>query len=160
MKEIIIEELNLTLYVHQTRHEQENFPNMFTSMLKVFHLDVYSFLDPNDTLPFVTLYVARRFDILPPVLLDIFLSLLLLVKILWLRDLVEIDMSPYPQGDSYWSCRAWYVRVRYILCKGCLYKCYDPIDCRTRVVTFQFLNELIWELKKGNFILMVNFFLS
>ena len=84
-----------TLYVNQTRHEQEGFPDMFTSMLKVFHLDVYTLLDPSDTLPFVTPYVARRFHILPPVLLDLFMSLLLLVKILWLRDLVAIDMSPY-----------------------------------------------------------------
>jgi len=45
-------------------------------MLKVFHLYVYSLLDPGATLSFVIPYVAMRFNILPDVLLDIFMSLL------------------------------------------------------------------------------------
>ena len=36
---------------------------MVTSMFKVFHLDIYAFLDPGATLLFVTPYLATRYSI-------------------------------------------------------------------------------------------------
>ncbi|XP_049399740.1 uncharacterized protein LOC125863779 [Solanum stenotomum] len=47
-------------YALQTRGEQEGSPNVIIGMLKVFQLDVYSLLDPDTTLSFVTPYVAIR----------------------------------------------------------------------------------------------------
>ncbi|WMV24853.1 hypothetical protein MTR67_018238 [Solanum verrucosum] len=54
----------------RTHHEKKGSLVMVIGMLKVFQLDVYSLLDPNDTLSFMTPYVALMFDVLPDVLLD------------------------------------------------------------------------------------------
>ena len=43
--------------------EKENSPNVVTGMLKVFSIDSYALLDPCDTLSFVTLVVAKKFEI-------------------------------------------------------------------------------------------------
>ena len=52
-------------YALRSRGEQETSPDVVTSMLKVFSLDVYALLDPDTTLSFVALLVAKKFDILP-----------------------------------------------------------------------------------------------
>ncbi|KAH0661387.1 hypothetical protein KY284_026318 [Solanum tuberosum] len=59
-------------YALQTRGEQESSPNVVTSMLKVFQLDVYALLDPSATLSFVMPYASMRFDVLINVLLEPF----------------------------------------------------------------------------------------
>ncbi|WMV46735.1 hypothetical protein MTR67_040120 [Solanum verrucosum] len=50
-------------YALQTRQDHEGSQNVVTSMLKVFHFDVYDLLDLGATFPFVTPYVAMRFDV-------------------------------------------------------------------------------------------------
>ncbi|XP_049347498.1 uncharacterized protein LOC125812044 [Solanum verrucosum] len=59
----------IRFYALQTHHDQEGSPDAVTGILKVFHLDVYDFLDPGATLCFVKPYVVMRFDVLPNVLL-------------------------------------------------------------------------------------------
>jgi len=41
-------------------------------MIKVFTFDVYAFLDPGESLSFVTPYVASNFDVLPEKLCEPF----------------------------------------------------------------------------------------
>ncbi|XP_049406156.1 uncharacterized protein LOC125869760 [Solanum stenotomum] len=53
-------------------HKKKGSPDVVTSMLKVFQLDVNALLDTVATLSFVTPYVAMMFDILLDVLLDPF----------------------------------------------------------------------------------------
>ena len=43
-----------------------------TGMLQVFSVNVYDLLDPGATLFFVTPLVARKFDVLPDVLIEPF----------------------------------------------------------------------------------------
>ena len=45
--------------------EQDNSPNVVTGMIKVFNFNVYTLLDPRESLSFVTPYVANKFKILP-----------------------------------------------------------------------------------------------
>ncbi|WMV50784.1 hypothetical protein MTR67_044169 [Solanum verrucosum] len=59
-------------YALKTRHDQEGSPDVVTGVLKVFHINVYAFLDPSATLSFVMPYVSMRFDVSPDVLLDLF----------------------------------------------------------------------------------------
>ena len=49
-----------SFYVHQDKKDS---PNMVTGTLRVFHFDVYAFLDLRDTLSFLTHYIAVNFDI-------------------------------------------------------------------------------------------------
>ena len=52
-------------YELKARGEQESIPDIVTSMLQVFSVNVYAFLDPGATFPFVTTLVAWKFDLLP-----------------------------------------------------------------------------------------------
>lgn len=54
------------------RHEQEGSFDLVIGLLKIFHRDVYSLIDPGDTLSFVIPYVSMRFDVLPDALLYLF----------------------------------------------------------------------------------------
>ena len=47
----------------QARQDQEGFPDVVTSTVLVFDLDVYALLDPGDTLSFVTPYIAFQFSV-------------------------------------------------------------------------------------------------
>jgi len=130
-------------------------------MLKVFQYDVYALLDSGATLSFVTPYVAMRFDIIPDILLETFsistpVGDLVVAKRVFRRcpiflshrvtlvDLVELDMLDFDV----------------ILVMDWLNVCYASIDCRTRVVKFQFPNEPILEWKGEIICLEVNLCLT
>uniref|UniRef100_M1DFL9 Retrotransposon protein n=1 Tax=Solanum tuberosum TaxID=4113 RepID=M1DFL9_SOLTU len=147
------------LYAITSRHEQENSPNVITGMIKVFAFDVYALLDPGASLSFVTPYVAKKFDVLPERLCEPFcvstpVGDSILTERLYrdypisinlkstVADLIELDMVDFDV----------------ILGMDCLHACYASIDCRTRVVKFQFPNEPVLEwssssiVPKGHFI--------
>ena len=124
---------------------------MVTSLLKVFSIDVYALLDLDATLSFFSCLVYKKFDILP----DIF---------------HEHFMMSTPVGESVVEKRAYknfptmfFIRVSnvelveldmldfdVILGMDQLHTCFDSIDCKTRVVKFNFPNEPIVEWKWGN----------
>ena len=52
-------------YVITSRQEQQNSPVVVIGMIKVFNFNVYTLLDPRESLSFVTPYVANKFKILP-----------------------------------------------------------------------------------------------
>jgi len=60
------------LYAITSRQGQKNSPDVVTGMMKVFTFDVYALLDLGTSLPFVTLYVANKFDVLPEKLCEPF----------------------------------------------------------------------------------------
>ena len=92
-----------------SRGEQETSPDVVTSMLKVFSIDVYDLLDLSATLSFDTPLVSKKFDILPDILHEPFImstpmNELVVAKRVYINcqimssnrvsyvDLVEIDM--------------------------------------------------------------------
>ena len=68
----------------RSRGEQETSPNVVTSMLKVFSIDVYSLIDPDATLSLVTPLVAKKFDIVPDILHEPFI-----VSTRWMSRLLQ-----------------------------------------------------------------------
>ena len=60
-------------YALKARGEQENSPDVVTGMLQVFFVNFYALLDPGASLYFVIPLVARKFDVLPDVLVKPFL---------------------------------------------------------------------------------------
>ena len=52
-------------YALRSRVKQETSPNVVTSMLKVFSIDVYSLIDPDATLSYDTPLVDKNFGIFP-----------------------------------------------------------------------------------------------
>ncbi|WMV45522.1 hypothetical protein MTR67_038907 [Solanum verrucosum] len=134
------------LYAITICKEQEDSPDVVTGMIQVFNFDVYALLDPGANLSFVTPYVAMNFDVLPKKLIEPFsvatpTSKSIQVERVYrdctisinhkstMADLVELDM----------------VAFDIILGMDWLHACYALGDCRTRVVKFQFPNELVIE---------------
>ncbi|WMV07799.1 hypothetical protein MTR67_001184 [Solanum verrucosum] len=138
----------------QDSKDHEGFINLMTSMLKVFHFDVYASLHLSATLLFVTPYVAMRFDV-------------------GLKILSNPFHVSTPVGDSivakrvYRNCpiyvarRATYVDLvefdtldfDIILKMDWLYSCYASLDCRNRLITFKVPNKPIMSWGKGNYVL-------
>ncbi|WMV08369.1 hypothetical protein MTR67_001754 [Solanum verrucosum] len=129
--------------------DHEGSTDVETSMLKVFHVDMYDLLDLGATLLFVTPYVAMRFDIS-----------------------LEILSNPFhiftPVGDSivtkrvYRNCHIFVshrvthvdlVDFDVILGMDWLHACYASIDCRTRLVAFKVPNEPIMSWEWRNYVL-------
>ena len=48
-------------YALRSRGDQEEYPVVFTGMLQVLSIYVYTLLDPGDTLSFLTPLVAKKF---------------------------------------------------------------------------------------------------
>ena len=133
-------------YALLSKSEQETSPNMVTSNLKVFSIDVYVLLDPGATLSFFTPLVAKKFDILPAILDEPFM-----VPTTWMSPLLQTECIEI--GPIMLPNRVTYVEpveldmldFDIILGMNWSHACFASIDCRTRVVKFKFRNEPIVE---------------
>ena len=131
-------------YALKARGEQENSPDIVTSMLQVLSINFYALFDLGATLSFVTPMVARKFDVLLDVLIEPFSVCIqmgftmvskrvyrkcpmMLPNRVTLADLVELNMFDFD----------------IILGMDWVHDCFASIDCRTRVVKFQFPKEPI-----------------
>ncbi|KAG5576138.1 hypothetical protein H5410_056272 [Solanum commersonii] len=143
---------------HQSPRARE-FPNVVTGVIKVFTFNVYALLDRGASLSFVTPYIVMSFDVLLEQLLDPFSvsthvgESILAEKVYrdsiicanhkdTMTNLVELDMMDFDV----------------ILGMDWPHACYASVDCRTRVLKFQFPNEPVIEWRsssvvpKGHFI--------
>ncbi|KAH0689089.1 hypothetical protein KY289_016447 [Solanum tuberosum] len=138
-------------YVLQTRGDQESSLDVVTGMLKVFQLDVYALLDPDATLFFVTPYVAMKFYVLPDILLKPFsVSTPVSDSVVAKRVYRKCPVSLSHRVTLVELVELYILDFDIILGMDWLHACYATIDCRTRVVRFQFPNEPILEWKTGN----------
>ncbi|XP_055802647.1 uncharacterized protein LOC129871704 [Solanum dulcamara] len=63
---------NNRFYALHGRQEVEETLDVISSMLQVFHYEVYTLLDPGENLSFVSPYVVKRFDVSLEILLEPF----------------------------------------------------------------------------------------
>ena len=59
-------------YVVHSRGEKEGSPDLVIGMLHIITIDVNALLDPSATLSFVTLVVDKIFDVLPDILVKLY----------------------------------------------------------------------------------------
>ena len=104
-------------------------PDVVTGMLQVFSIDIDALLYLGATISFVTPLIARKFDIFP----DRNDPIMLPTRVTYV-ELVELDMFDFDV----------------ILGMDWFHACFVSIDCRTRVVKFNFPNEPVLEWKGGN----------
>ncbi|KAH0657850.1 hypothetical protein KY289_026598 [Solanum tuberosum] len=83
------------LYALQSRQDQEDSPDVVTGTLQVFNLDIYALLDQGGTLPFVTPYIAIKFNVsleTPYIEIDFGIDLL--------PDTQPISIPPYRMAPA------------------------------------------------------------
>lgn len=123
--------------------KQEESPDLVTGILQVFSISVYSLLDLDATLSFVTPQVVKKLKVLHDILIEpfyvttsmgdsvvaerVFMSPLYFTnRVMWV-DLVKLDMVIF------------YV----ILGMDWSNACFASIDCQTRLIKFNLPNEPI-----------------
>ena len=61
-----------TTFILSARGETKTSPDVMTSMLNVFSIDVYALLDPGATLPLFAPVVSKNIDIFPDIFTELF----------------------------------------------------------------------------------------
>ena len=135
-------------YALRYKGEQQTSLDMVIGMWKVFSINLYVLLDPGATLHFFTPLISKKFDILPNISNEPFMvstpvgesvvakrvyinfPIMFTNRVTYVK-LVEFDM----------------INFDVILGMDWLNACFSSIDCRTRVVKFNFPNKPVLEWK-------------
>ena len=119
---------------------------MVIGTLRVFDLDVYALLDPGATLSFVTPYIAVQFSVSPETLSEPFsVSTPVGDLVIARRVYRNCPVTVFQKVTSADLAELEMVDFDVILGMDWLHSCYASVDCRTRIVRFQFPNEPILE---------------
>ena len=138
-------------YDLRSRGERETSPDVVTGLLKVFTIDAYDLRDPSDTLTFVTPFVAKEFDTLPNILPERFIVSTLVGESVVAKRVYRNCPIMFPNRVSHVDLvELNMLDFDIILGMVWLHACFASIDCRTKVVRFNFPNEFIVDWKGGN----------
>ncbi|KAH0725447.1 hypothetical protein KY284_001312 [Solanum tuberosum] len=138
----------LVAQLNRVRQDQEDSPDVVTSTLRVFNLDVYALLDPRATLSFVTPYIVINFNISPETLSEPFsISTLVGDPVIARRVYINCPITVSQKFTSTDLVELEMVDFDIILGMDWLHSCYTSVDCRIRIARFQFPDEPIFEWK-------------
>ncbi|MCQ8082150.1 hypothetical protein NP492_23805, partial [Salmonella enterica] len=135
-------------YALQACQDHKDSPDVVTGTLRVFDLDVYALLDPGATLSFVTPYIAVQFSVSPETLSEPFsVSTPVGDPVIARRVYKNCPVTVSQKVTSADLVELEMVDFDIILGMDWLHSCYASVDCRTRIVRFQFPDEPILEWK-------------
>ncbi|KAF3648227.1 CCHC-type integrase [Capsicum annuum] len=120
-------------------------------VLLIFHVHVYALLDPGASLPFVTPYIAGDFGISSEILAEPFsVSTPVDKTIIARRVYRNCPVMIFQKSTSTDLVELELTNFDVILGMDWIHSCYAIVDCRNRIVQFQFSNEPIleWKLNK------------
>ena len=139
-------------YALGCRGEQKTSPDVVTGRFKVFPVDVNSLLDPSATLSFITSLVAKMFNYFPDILNEPFIVSSPVGESIIAKRVYRNFPIMLPNRVSYVEpVELDMLDFDIILGMDWLHAHFASIDCSTRVVKFNFPNEVIFERKRGNF---------
>ena len=127
----------------QARQNHESSPDVVIGTLRVFDLHVYALLDPGATLSCITSYIAVQFNISLETQLEHFSVSTPVGDLVIARQVFK--NSPVTVSQKVSSVDL--IEFDVILGMYWLHLYYASIDCRTRIVCFQFPDEPILEWK-------------
>ncbi|XP_070057171.1 uncharacterized protein [Nicotiana tomentosiformis] len=134
------------IYALASRQNQESYPDVVTSILTICSHDAYALIDPGSTLSYIAPFAARKFGIVPEILIDPFAESTPVGEPIIARrvyrgctvivysrhtspDLVELEIMDF---DS-------------IMGMDWLAVCSAIVDCREKAVRFHFPGEPVLE---------------
>ena len=124
---------------------------MVTGMLQVFSIDAYDLLDQGAILSFGTPLITRKFDIFLEILYEPFMVTTSVGESVDAKRVYRNFPIFFPNRVTHVELVEFdMVDFDVILGKDWLHNCFSSIDCRTRIVKFNFLYEPLLELKGGN----------
>ena len=119
-------------------------------MLRVFSVDIYALLDLGATLSFVTPWIARNFDMLLDILDEPFIVTISVGESVVAMRVYRNCPIMLPNRVTHAKLVELYmVHFDIILGMDWLHDRFASIDCRTRIVKFNFPNEPVLELRGG-----------
>jgi len=128
------------------RQNFEAFPDVVTSILTVQSHDVYTLIEPGSTLSYDTPYVAMEFWIESEQLHEtFFVSSLLGSSIVATQVYSDFFVTLHDRDTMSDLIELGMVDFYVIMGMDWIYSCFAKIDCRTRTVRFEFLNDLVIE---------------
>lgn len=133
-------------YAFSSLQDQKGSPDVVTSILQVFSHDVYALLDPRDILSFMTPYVAVKFGVSLEQLLEPFsVSTSVGDSTIAKKVYINCVVSVLHKDTTADLVELYLVGFDLILGMDWLHSCYALVDCRTRVVKFQFSDDPVLE---------------
>ncbi|XP_070042926.1 uncharacterized protein [Nicotiana tomentosiformis] len=137
------------IYALAGRHDQESSPNIVIGILLVSPYDVYALIDPGSTLSYVTPPVASKFGIKPELVkpFEVYTPVgdLVIAKRVY-RGCIIVVHSRYTVADL---IELDMVEFDVIMGMDWLASCHANIDCRSKMVRFQFPREPVLEWKEA-----------
>ncbi|XP_049388843.1 uncharacterized protein LOC125853210 [Solanum stenotomum] len=121
---------------------------MVTSTLSIFSYDVYTLIDPEDTLSYVTPFVAKKFGVEPELLHEPFeVSTSVGESIIARRVYYGCLVTIYGRDTLANLIELEMVDFDVIIGMDWLSFCYSTVDYRAKVARFHFLGETVLECK-------------
>ena len=131
-----------TTFILSARGETKTSPDVMTSMLNVFSIDVYALLDPGATLPLFAPVVSKNIDIFPDILTELFTVTTPVGKSVVAKTLYRKCLIMLPNRVTYVKLVELHMfDFDVILGMDWFHACFAFIDCITRLVKFNFPNE-------------------
>ena len=125
-------------YALSSRGKKESSPNVGTGMLQVFSIDVYALLNPSAMLYFINFFIS----IFPDIINEHFMVTTLVGESVVEKRVYRNFPIMFPNIVTHFELVELYmVNFDVILRMNWLHDCFDSIDCRTRIVKFNFSNE-------------------
>ncbi|XP_009791291.2 uncharacterized protein [Nicotiana sylvestris] len=136
------------LYALADHQDTEACGDVVTSMLTIFTFDVYALINPGSTLSYITPFISKKFGIEPEKLCEPFevstpVGESVIARCIYqgcpvkvhhrltVADLVELEILDFDV----------------IMGMDWLESCYAKVGCRTKIVSFEFPDELVLEWK-------------
>lgn len=137
------------IYALAGRQDQESSPNVVTGILSASSYDVYELIDPGSTLSYVTPLVVSKFGIKPELVKPFEVSTPIGDSVIAKRVYRGCIIVVHSRSTVADQIELDMVEFDVIMGMDWLASCHANVDCRSKMVRFQFPGEPVLEWK-GN----------
>ncbi|XP_060210488.1 uncharacterized protein LOC132637416 [Lycium barbarum] len=134
------------MYALAGRQDTEARANVVTGILSVINFSVFSLIDPDSTLSFVTPFIAKKFGVEPKKLHEPYEVSTLVGELVLARCIYRgCPIRIYHHLTTTDLAKLEMVNFDVIMGMDWLASCYATVDCRAKTIQFRFPNELVLE---------------